>query len=73
MTLTQTQTLWGSGYLKRWFINGRRISQSNAEYMLDSHAWERDGTNHSGGTYRYLYNIGPHHDTPSLMDHPDML
>jgi hypothetical protein len=72
MKITQTQTQWGNLYRKRWYMNGKRISESLARYYLDRHAWEHGDKRHGGGVYRYDYYIGPPLDAPSLMDHPDM-
>ena len=71
MRLTETSTLWGTLYRRRYYLNGRRITESHADYILKNHAWEDDGSDRDGVTHRTHWNIGPRIDAPSLMDHPD--
>lgn len=71
MRLTETSTLWGNLYRRRYYLNGRRIAEAEADRILKQHYWEDDGFEGRGPTQRKHWNIGPRVDARSLMDHPD--
>jgi len=73
MELKETQVKWGNGYVRYYFLNGKRISESHANRILDIHMSEQieSGRHGSCGWYT-LFNIGPKLDAPTLLDHPDM-
>ena len=64
MRLTEVSTLWGTSYRRRYYLDGRRISESQASYILKHHMWEDDGFDRDGATHRSHWNIGPRHDAP---------
>lgn len=71
--LTESSTLWGNVYRRRYYLDGRRVPESVASHLLRNHMWEDDGCDRPDSvTYRTHWNIGPRHDAPSLMDHPDI-
>lgn len=71
--LTETSTLWGTTYRRRYYLNGRPVAESVAADLLRNHAWEDDGYDTPrAGVHRSHWNIGPRRDAPSLMDHPDI-
>lgn len=73
MRLTETSSLWGNLYRRRYYLNGRRISESHAGFILKNHAWEDDGFDRAGGIHRSHWNVGPRLDAQSLTDHPDCI
>jgi hypothetical protein len=71
MRLTETSTLWGNLYRRRYYLDGRRIPEAEADRILKRHHWENDGFEKRGPTWRTHWNIGPRVDAPPLTDHPD--
>ena len=74
MILKETQTQWGNLYKRRYFLNGKRISESYANIILRDHMYEDlDFGKDSSGNWYKTWGIGPKADMPSLYDHPDMI
>jgi hypothetical protein len=71
MTLTETGKVWGNLYKRYYFLNGTRITESHANYLLKNHFWEEASYKNIQSGWRKSWNIGPHLDSPSLLDHPD--
>lgn len=74
MKLRETQSKWGNGYIRRYFLDGKRISESHANRILDDHMSEEiESGRKDSCDWFTVWNIGPKVDDPSLMDHPDMI
>lgn len=64
MLLRETQSKWGNLYKRRYFLNGKRISESLANYYLKQHAYEQLESGKDGnGNWVIVWNIGPRLDT----------
>ena len=60
MTLKETQTKWGNLYRRYYFLNGRRISEAYANYLLKRHAHETlESGNNGKGQWVTVWNLGP--------------
>lgn len=60
MNLKETQSRWGNLYRKRYFLDGTRISESYADWLLKHHAWEQiESGKDASGNWFTLWDIGP--------------
>ena len=73
MRLIETSVKWGNGYNRYYFLNGKRISESYATYILKHHCYEKEPQERIETGWRLAWNIGPRIDAHSLIDHPDMI
>ena len=72
MKLTETSTLWGNMYRRRYFLDGRRISYAQATALLRDHTWEDAVCTRGTSTHHTYWNIGPRIDSRSLTDCQDI-
>lgn len=74
MRLMKTSSLWGNIYRNRYYLNGKRITDTHASYLFKSHAWEDAGFDREGGVHRSYWDIGPRLDTmQDAYEHPDVM
>lgn len=72
-TLRETLSKWGDLYRRRYYLDGRRVSEAEATRLLDAHYHEQvsSGRTRTGNLFT-TWNIGPRADAPPLADHPDL-
>lgn len=73
MLIKEVQTKWGNLYRKRYYIGGKRVSESLANHYFKHHMWEQVESGGNGIKWVSVFNIGPRCDCPSLADHPDLI
>jgi hypothetical protein len=73
MKLTETSTLWGNAYHRRYYLDGVRITETHAGYLLKNHAWEDGGCDRKAGAHKTHWLIGPRLDAASMTNRPDCI
>lgn len=57
--LRETSKQWGNLYKRYYFLNGERVSEAYANWVLKSHLWEDMPQKKVQGGWVKEWNIGP--------------